>query len=67
MEERHFQEGEYSPPFFFPDTRESHTGPVLLYIDDKAKNIEAAEKAGLTALCYTDNDDEIISKITSLI
>lgn len=39
----------------------------ILYIDDQVKNVEAAQSAGLRALRYTDNDDEIIRQMGALL
>ncbi|OGG71239.1 hypothetical protein A3F27_00030 [Candidatus Kaiserbacteria bacterium RIFCSPHIGHO2_12_FULL_53_13] len=39
----------------------------IVYIDDQIKNVEAAQEAGLSALHYTDNDDEIIKEVSLLL
>ena len=39
----------------------------IIYVDDQVGNIEAAKSAGMKTLLYTENDDEVITQISSLL
>jgi FMN phosphatase YigB (HAD superfamily) len=39
----------------------------VIYIDDQEANAEAARRAGMTVLHYTDNDNEIIGQVSLLL
>ena len=51
---------------FIADKLQVPTGQII-YIDDSVGNTAAANAAGMKAFRYTDNDDEIIEQVSSLL